>query len=249
VPLLSVQEVTKTYATGGATLRAVDDVSFELERGEFVAITGHSGSGKTTLLSIVGALTAPSAGKVLFDGVDVHALDEDGLAEHRCERVGFVFQFASLLPALTARENLLLPVGFRSRARAKAGAGRRALELLDQVGLADRAGAYPAQLSGGQQRRVAIARAFMNDPALVLADEPTGDLDEETEAEVMRLFAKMNEAHRTAFLMVTHDLELASGAPRRMIMHRGRMKELDPRTATASRSPGVRPPASMPRSR
>ncbi len=225
MPLLSVREVTKTYDSGGATLHAVDRVSFELGRGEFVAVTGHSGSGKTTLLSLVGALTTPSAGRVLFDGVDLQGLDEDRLSEHRCEHVGFVFQFASLLPALTARENLLLPVGFRSPARSRDGAGRRALELLDQVGLVDRADAYPSQLSGGQQRRVAIARAFMNDPALVLADEPTGDLDEETEAEVMRALRDLTARSGAALLVVTHDPALARQADRRLRMHHGSLVE------------------------
>ena len=227
--LLSVHGLSKTFSTGGTMLRAVDDVSFELERGEFVSVTGHSGSGKTTLLSIVGGLTRPSAGKVLLDAVDVHALDEDRLSEHRCERVGFVFQFASLLPALTARENLLLPLRFRPRARRDGTGARRAMELLDLVGLADRANARPAELSGGQQRRVAIARAFMNEPALVLADEPTGDLDEETEAEVMRLFVRMNEARGTAFLMVTHNLDLALQTPRHLTMEHGRLLPTDGR--------------------
>jgi putative ABC transport system ATP-binding protein/lipoprotein-releasing system ATP-binding protein len=222
-----VKAVTKAYASAGERVVAVDDVSFELERGEFASITGHSGSGKTTLLSLVGGLATPSSGAVLFDGVDVHALDPDRLSEYRSAKVGFVFQFASLLPVLTALENVLLPLRFLPGGRPSARARDRALELLDLVGLADRAGARPAQLSGGQQRRVAIARAFVNEPALILADEPTGDLDEETEAEVMRLFARMNGTHGTSVLMVTHDLELAARAGRRMTMHRGRMRELD----------------------
>jgi putative ABC transport system ATP-binding protein/lipoprotein-releasing system ATP-binding protein len=224
--LLVVDGVTKTYASGGQAVRAVDEVSFELERGEFASITGHSGSGKTTLLSMIGGLASPSAGKVLVDDLDVHALDPERLSEYRSEKVGFVFQFASLLPALTARENVLLPVGFRPRRRRPAGTERRALELLDLVGLADRADAHPPQLSGGQQRRVAIARAFINAPTLILADEPTGDLDEETEAEVMKLFERMNVTFGSTFLMVTHDLEIAGRAGRRMTMHRGRMREL-----------------------
>jgi putative ABC transport system ATP-binding protein/lipoprotein-releasing system ATP-binding protein len=233
--LLSVLGLTKTFATGGATLRAVDDVSFEVERGEFVSVTGHSGSGKTTLLSMVGGLATPSSGSVRLDGVDVHLLDEDRLSEYRCERVGFVFQFASLLPALTARENLLLPLRFRPRARSDGGGARRAMELLELVGLADRANARPAELSGGQQRRVAIARAFMNEPALVLADEPTGDLDEETEAEVMRLFVRMNEARGTAFLMVTHNLDLALQTPRHLRMEHGRLLPADGRSSASAR--------------
>ncbi len=226
MPRLVVQEVSKTFAVNGTVLRAVDEVSFEVERGEFASIIGHSGSGKTTLLSIVGGLSRPSSGRVLFDGADVHALDGDELSEYRCEKVGFVFQFASLLPALTAAENLLLPGGFRSGRLPAGQEEERALELLGLVGLRHRADAYPSELSGGQQRRVAIARAFMNDPALILADEPTGDLDEETEAEMMRVFRMMNERSGTTFLMVTHNTELARQAPRRMRMHGGSMREV-----------------------
>jgi putative ABC transport system ATP-binding protein/lipoprotein-releasing system ATP-binding protein len=224
-PRLAARAVTKTYGLGGAPLRAVDEVSLEIQPGEFVSIIGHSGSGKTTLLSMLGGLSRPSSGKILFDGEDLYALDSDALSRYRCERVGFVFQFASLLPALTARENLLLPTGFRAARPPADVAEARALELLALVGLADRAGAYPSQLSGGQQRRVAIARAFMNDPAVILADEPTGDLDEETEAEVMRLFRAMNERRGTTFVLVTHDTELARTAGRRLRMHRGALRD------------------------
>lgn len=225
MPRLSVQDVTKTFSLNGARLHAVEGVSFEVEAGEFVSIIGHSGSGKTTLLSIVGGLTRPTSGRVLFDGVDVHALGGDALSEYRSRSIGFVFQFSSLLPALTAMENLLLPGSFLP-ARPRADEARaKALELLGLMGIEEKADAFPAQLSGGQQRRVAIARAFMNDPALILADEPTGDLDEETEADVMRVFRTLNERSGATFMMVTHDTELARQAPRRMRMHRGRMVE------------------------
>jgi len=226
LPRLAVEQVTKTFGVNGACLRAVDGVSFEIEAGEFVSIIGHSGSGKTTLLSILGGLSRPSSGRVLFDGLDVYGLDGDALSEYRCEKIGFVFQFASLLPALTAMENLLLPGGFRP-ARPPAGeAAEKALELLGLMGLRDKADVLPSRLSGGQQRRIAIARAFMNDPSLILADEPTGDLDEETEAEVMGVFRAMNERSGATFLMVTHNTELARQAGRRMKMHRGAMLEL-----------------------
>jgi putative ABC transport system ATP-binding protein/lipoprotein-releasing system ATP-binding protein len=224
-PRLVAEAVTKTYGLAGTRLRAVDEVSLEIRRGEFVSIIGHSGSGKTTLLSLLGGLTRPTSGRILFDGEDLQALDGDALSRYRCERVGFVFQFASLLPALTARENLLLPTGFREARVPADEAEGRARELLGRVGLADRAEAYPSQLSGGQQRRVAIARAFMNDPAVILADEPTGDLDEETEAEVMRLFRAMNDERGTTFVLVTHDAELARQAGRRLRMHRGALRE------------------------
>jgi len=226
VPRLVAEEVSKSFGVNGTRCQAVDRVSFAIERGEFVSIIGHSGSGKTTLLSILGGLSKPSSGKVLFDGADVYARGSDELSEYRCETIGFVFQFASLLPALTAKENLLLPVGFHSTRLSPDEAEGRARQLLGLVGLRDKADAYPSQLSGGQQRRVAIARAFMNAPALLLADEPTGDLDEETEADVMRVFRMMNERSRTTFVMVTHNTELARQATRRMSMHQGSMREL-----------------------
>ncbi len=222
---LVADDVTKTFGRNGATVTAVQGASLEVRPGEFLAITGHSGSGKTTLLSMLGGLARPSSGRVLFDGDDLYGRDGDALAAYRCEHVGFVFQFASLLGALTVRENLLLPARFRPAGRRSGGVEARALELLEVVGLRDRADAFPAELSGGQQRRVAIARAFVNEPELVLADEPTGDLDEETEAEVMGLFRAMNARSGTAVVLVTHDAELAARAPRRARMHRGVLRE------------------------
>ena len=221
-----VEGVGKRFATGGDRPQAVEDVSLTIEGGDFISIVGHSGSGKTTLLSILGGMSRPSSGRVLFDGTDLYALDGDRLSAYRREKVGFVFQFASLLPVLTARENVLLPVSLRSRVAPQTGAEERAAELLGLVGLGDRADAYPSELSGGQQRRVAIARAFMNAPALVLADEPTGDLDEQTEAEVMDLFTRVNREQGTTVVMVTHDSELAGRAGRRMRMQDGRIREL-----------------------
>jgi putative ABC transport system ATP-binding protein/lipoprotein-releasing system ATP-binding protein len=226
LPHLVVEKVIKTFAVGESTLQAVNDISFEIERGEFVSITGHSGSGKTTLLAILGGISKPSSGRVLFDGMDIYSLGSNGLSEYRCEKIGFVFQFASLLPMLTAKENLLLPVGFHTRKLSVDKAEKKALELLGLVGLNDKADSYPAQLSGGQQRRVAIARAFMNEPEMILADEPTGDLDEETEADVMKFFMTMNEKNRTTFLMVTHNMDLAKQTKRQMKMHNGNIQEL-----------------------
>jgi len=226
VSRLVAEDVAKTYGDGGTRVTAVSGVSLEIGAGDFLAITGHSGSGKTTLLSIMGGLSRPSSGRFLFDGADVYGFDGDALSEYRCENVGFIFQFASLLTALTARENLLLPGRFRHSPRRGDELEARALELLGLVGLRDRADAYPPELSGGQQRRVAIARAFMNEPKLILADEPTGDLDEETEAEVMKLFRTMNERSGTAFVLVTHDTALARQAGRRAQMHGGTLREL-----------------------
>lgn len=221
---LRAESVSKTFGRNGATVAAVQGASLEIGRGDFVAVTGHSGSGKTTLLSMLGGLARPSGGRILFEGADLYARDRDALTAFRREHVGFVFQFASLLTALTARENLLLPARFLPAPPDAAALEARALSLLERVGLRDEADAYPAQLSGGQQRRVAIARAFMNAPGIVLADEPTGDLDEETEATVLHLFRAMN-AEGTAFVLVTHDPELARQAPRRLRMRGGRLEE------------------------
>jgi putative ABC transport system ATP-binding protein/lipoprotein-releasing system ATP-binding protein len=226
VARLVAENVTKSYGRNGATIDAVAQATLEVDRGDFLAITGHSGSGKTTLLSMLGGLSSPSSGKVLFEGEDLYRRDGDALSEYRCQSVGFVFQFASLLGALTVEENLLLPGRFRPARRPAEELAARAHELLGIVGLRERAGAYPAQLSGGQQRRVAIARAFMNEPQLILADEPTGDLDEDTEAEVMKLFREMNERSGTAVVLVTHDTALARQAARRARMHRGVLEEL-----------------------
>ncbi|MCL5024636.1 MAG: ABC transporter ATP-binding protein [Nitrospirae bacterium] len=219
-----LEGVTKTYGVGGTELQAVNGASLRVEKGEFVSIIGHSGSGKTTLLSILGGILRPTSGRVFFEGDDIYSYDSDRLSEYRCGKIGFVFQFASLLPMLTAKENLLLPVAFH-RQSLPARAEEKALELLDLVGLAGKADARPSQMSGGQQRRVAIARAFMNDPVLILADEPTGDLDEETEAEVMRIFAAMNEKKGITFLLVTHNSELAGQAKRRFSMSNGSIGE------------------------
>lgn len=223
MPQLRIENLTKHYAVDGSMITAVNDVSFDVEQGAFVSIVGHSGSGKTTLLSIIGGMVKPAAGRVLFNGTDIYSLDSDGLSEYRCEKIGFMFQSASLLPVLTARENLLLPVAFRSKQSAAMQQEKehRAVELLQAVGLGDKINAYPSQLSGGQQRRVAIARAFMNGPDVVLADEPTGDLDEETEAEMMRFFMAMNCDKGTTFILVTHNTELARQAGLHLRMHRG----------------------------
>lgn len=221
---IELQDVHKAYSLGGAAIKAVDGVSMKIERGEFVSIVGHSGSGKTSLLSIIGGILSPSSGKLLVEGTDVYALDENALSEYRAERIGYIFQFASLLPVLTAKENLLLPTLFRRGD--KRDVGRKAEDYLAMVGLSDKIHAYPAQLSGGQQRRVAVARALMNDPAVLLADEPTGDLDEETEADVMQFFNRVNREKNITFILVTHSTELAGNARRRIRMTHGRVEEL-----------------------
>lgn len=225
--MLKVENISKTYTIGDGTLTAVAHSSFEIDKGEFISIVGHSGSGKTTLLSIIGGMLSPTTGRVIFEGRDIYAMGSDGLSEYRSSKVGFMFQFASLLPVLTVTENIMLPVLFLSGADRDAvrRSEAKASELLGMVGLSDKADAYPAQLSGGQQRRVAIARAFMNDPVLILADEPTGDLDEDTEAEMMRFFQAMNKDRGVTFIMVTHNTELARQTGRRMRMHKGVIEE------------------------
>ena len=216
---LKIENLTKTYRVDHDSIVGVDNISLSINRGDFLSIVGHSGSGKTTLISIVGGILKPTSGKVLLDGVDICTLDDKRLSEYRAKRIGFMFQFASLLPILTARENVLLPGIFTPVPQA--GNDKRALDLLELVGIADKIDAYPAQLSGGQQRRVAIARALLNSPEIILADEPTGDLDEETEAEIMRLFQKINEQQGVTIILITHNLELAGKAQKSLRMSRG----------------------------
>ncbi|MEW5746770.1 MAG: ABC transporter ATP-binding protein [Nitrospirota bacterium] len=217
---LSIESVTKTYPVDREAITAVRGVSLAVGKGEFVSVVGHSGSGKTTLLSMIGGMTAPTSGRVLFEGRDIYRFTSDELSAYRCEKVGFMFQFASLLPMLTARENVLLPLVFMPGGTG-AQAHDKAVGLLERVGLGDKVNAYPSQLSGGQQRRVAIARAFMNDPEIILADEPTGDLDEATEAEMVRFFKAMNEERGITFIMITHNTDLARLAGRQLRMSNG----------------------------
>ncbi|RMG02144.1 MAG: ABC transporter ATP-binding protein, partial [Nitrospirae bacterium] len=183
--MIEVLNLTKTYRIDSEVIKAVDNVSFTIGDGEFISILGHSGSGKTTLLSLIGGLTRPDSGTVRIDGTDIWQIPDDELALLRNRKINFIYQFSSLVPTLNVVENVLLPTAF-----SKERSGKEydfALELLEMVGIADKEKAYPAQLSGGQQRRAAIARAFVNNPSIILADEPTGDLDEETEAEIMSL--------------------------------------------------------------
>ncbi len=222
--MIDVRNVTKRYFIGSDEIRAVDDVSFNVKKGEFVSIIGHSGSGKTTLLSLIGGLTRPDSGSIIINGVDILSLSDDELSEYRNQKVSFVYQFSSLIPTLTSLENVILPTIFSKEK--KADITSKANELLGLVGLGDKINAYPAQLSGGQQRRVAIARAFINEPELVLADEPTGDLDEETEKEVMALFERFNKEKGITFVLVTHNRELARNASRRFQMGAGKLNEL-----------------------
>lgn len=221
MPQIIVENVTKTYTIGRQSFDAVKNASLSIGKGDFISIVGHSGSGKTTLLSLIGGITRPSSGGIFFENKDISSLESDGLSEYRGEKIGFMFQFASLLPMLTVKENLLLPTAFAVRNELRERAARKSEVLLRMVGLADKIDAYPSQLSGGQQRRVAIARAFMNGPAVVLADEPTGDLDEETEADMIEFFKTMNREEGITFVMVTHNRDLAEQTQRRIKMHQG----------------------------
>lgn len=212
--LIECHDLSKAYNTSNHLVKAVDHVDLSISSAEFVVILGHSGSGKTTLLSLIGGLTRPDAGTVLVDGKDNWRNGDKQLSTTRNRTIGFIFQFASLIPTLTAVENIFFPTSFGSPLTDN---HARAEELLDQVGLADKRHAYPRQLSGGQQRRIAIARAFINSPAIILADEPTGDLDEETEADILRFFRNYNE-DGTTFLVVTHNKELAKSQRHSRVM-------------------------------
>jgi putative ABC transport system ATP-binding protein len=207
--MLRCASLTKTYLSGGRRLTVLKDITFTVEPGAFVAIVGPSGSGKTTLLGLLAGLDRPTAGTVHLDGEELGALDEDRRARLRAEKIGFVFQSFQLIPTLTARENVQVPLELRGEPWAE-----RAAELLGRVGLADRAHHYPAQLSGGEQQRVALARAFSSRPRVLLADEPTGNLDARTGAGIIELMTGLNRDLGTTLVLVTHDLELAARARR-----------------------------------
>jgi len=204
--IIECRNLTKTYQNDKQTLKAVDNANFSVQRGEFIVILGHSGSGKTTLLSLIGGLTKPEQGEILIHNISNWQQADHSLSTMRNKTIGFVFQFASLIPTLNVLENMALPLCFGPRHKDKDNFAL-AYELLDQIGLSDKGKALPSQLSGGQQRRVAIARAFMNRPEIILADEPTGDLDEETEQDILALFKRYNEKG-TTFLVVTHNNHL-----------------------------------------
>ncbi|MDP6180177.1 MAG: ABC transporter ATP-binding protein [Desulfatiglandales bacterium] len=222
--MIELRNVVKTYQSGELTIKAVDGVDINIETEEMAVVFGRSGSGKTTLLSLIGGLTKPTSGKVSVNGTDIWALNDGELSIFRNKNIGFIFQFSSLIPTLSVIDNLRLPTIFEERDRV--GEKRaRAKELLERVGLGDRPNAYPSQLSGGEQRRVAIARALMNEPQILLADEPTGDLDEETEAEIIEILQQENKGG-TDILMITHNTDLASGAGRSFRMTRGSLTEM-----------------------
>jgi len=221
-PVVQLRDIQKIYNSGEVKVHAVRGVSLDLHRGEFMAIMGASGSGKSTLMNTLGCLDRPTSGSYLLDGVDISKLDRNQLADLRNEKLGFVFQGFNLLARTTALENVELPMLY-GRGRVSASEMRqRALQALDIVGLSNRADHFPSQLSGGQQQRVAIARALVNQPQVLLADEPTGNLDSKTSVEVMGVFQKLNDQGIT-IVMVTHEFDIAHYCKRNIVMRDGRI--------------------------
>jgi putative ABC transport system ATP-binding protein len=228
--LVQIHQVTKHYRRGGETIEVLHGVDLDIPRGDFVALMGPSGSGKTTLLNLIGGLDSPTAGSIVVDGRRIDRLSSGELARWRAAHVGFVFQFYNLLPVLSAQKNVELPLLLTSLpARERR---RRAMIALALVGLADRARHKPKELSGGQEQRVAIARAIVSDPTLLVCDEPTGDLDRATAAEVLTLLQTLNREHDKTIVMVTHDPKAAEYARRQLHLDKGTLAEGDPAHAT-----------------
>jgi putative ABC transport system ATP-binding protein len=215
--MIELRGLSKTVNSGGQPLTILQPLDLIVPSGQFVAVVGPSGSGKSTLLGLIAGLDEPSAGRILIDGIDITALGEDALARLRGEKIGFVFQAFHLIPSLTARENVLIPMEIAGRRDAAA----RATVLLEEVGLQGRGHHYPSQLSGGEQQRVAIARALSNDPIIVLADEPTGNLDTANGRHIVDLLMKVNRTRGTTVVLVTHEAELAALADARLVLRDG----------------------------
>lgn len=216
---LEVEQLTKTYGTGDAAVRALDSVSLKVERGEFVAVMGASGSGKSTLLHLLGGVDRPTSGRITLDSVSLYDQKEEELTVFRRRQIGLVYQFYNLVPLLTVEENLTLPLLLDGRTADSA----RVLELLARLGLDGKRKVFPTQLSGGQQQRVAIARALITHPALLLADEPTGNLDSAASESVMRMLTQLNETTGQTIVMITHDETLALQAKRILRLRDGRI--------------------------
>ena len=218
-PLVSVQNVSKAFEHEGRSLEVLQGIDLDIQTGEMVTIVGPSGAGKSTLLHLIGTLDLPTAGRIFYEGQDVTRLGSSELAEFRNRSIGFVFQFHHLLPEFTALENVLMPGLIQGRRRLE----DRARQLLDEVGLSARLTHRPGELSGGEQQRVALARALLMEPKLVLADEPTGNLDSQTSESVQSLFFDLNRRHGTTFLIVTHSRDFAAMMPRQLSMKDGRI--------------------------
>jgi putative ABC transport system ATP-binding protein len=221
--MIELRGVSKTVESGGRPLTILHPLDLTIASGEFLAIVGPSGSGKSTLLGLLAGLDEPTTGEILIDGTDITRLNEDALARLRGEKIGFVFQFFHLVPSLTAVENISVPMEIAQRRDA----APRAKSLLAEVGLSDRGHHYPSQLSGGEQQRVALARALANDPRIVLADEPTGNLDSSTGRHIMDLLLEVRRSRGSTLILVTHDAELASLADSRLVLRDGRPVRTD----------------------
>ena len=221
--MIELDNVSRNYETGSTVVRALRGLSLEIEDGEFVAVVGPSGSGKSTLMNVIGALDVPDEGKVSLDGIELRDQSESELADVRGKKVGFVFQTFNIIPTLTALENVELPMIFQKTTRKER--EELAKDLLKQVGLEERASHYPSELSGGERQRVAIARALVNDPEIILADEPTGNLDSKTGAQIMEMLKKLNEEQGVTIILVTHNPRDAGYANRRVHMIDGQIKD------------------------
>ena len=217
--MITLKNVTKTVRSGTETLTILDGLSFEIPDGEFVAVTGASGSGKSTLLGLIAGLDAPSSGQIWLDTDEITSMTEDGLARLRSEKVGFIFQSFHLIPSLTAFENVLIPMEILGLKDVR----ERAARLIEAVDLTNRGHHYPAELSGGEQQRVAIARAFANSPKILLADEPTGNLDSKNGQHIFDLMKDLHRRHNVTLLLVTHDAALAAQAQRQIVLADGRL--------------------------
>lgn len=222
MPLIELNGVVKTYDLGTVQVHALRSTSLNIERGEFVALIGPSGSGKSTLMNTLGCLDRPSEGSYLLDGEEIVSMSRDARAEIRNRRIGFVFQNFNLLARTSAVENVELPLLY-SRSSSRSRRRKRALEMLDLVGLADRADHHPSQLSGGQQQRVAIARSLVNDPAILMGDEPTGNLDTRTSRDILQLISRLNVEQGLTVILVTHDQNVARNAKRTIVLRDGRV--------------------------
>ena len=217
--MLTVENVSRTFTSGNKSLKVLDGIDFNVGKGETVAIVGPSGSGKTTLLGLCAGLDTPSTGVISLAGIKLNALDEDDRAYLRNQEVGFIFQNFQLLPTLTALENVAVPLELRGEKNVEA----QAVELLERVGLGDRLDHYPSQLSGGEQQRVSLARAFITKPGILFADEPTGNLDEETAEKVSNLIFRLNREEGTTLILVTHNVDLAQHTSRILMLKGGKL--------------------------
>ena len=217
--ILKVENLVKTYVNGSSTINAVDNISFSVEKGDFVAIVGASGSGKSTLLHLLGGVDRPTSGKVYIDGVDIYKMDNDALAIFRRRQVGLIYQFYNLIPILNATENIVLPCRLDGKNVSK----ERLDEVLSTLGIENRKDHLPNELSGGQQQRVSIGRAIINNPALVLADEPTGNLDSKASDEIVTLLKQSNKKYNQTIIIITHDPEIAKEANRIITIEDGKI--------------------------